>query len=83
VAVHGEDEQMVAWSVAARFRRLEQGRDLGLGEEVLGPLVRVGGRRAVTFDNSPRGRARRHGSKSLIVQAAARTTFDERHLCKE
>ena len=44
VAEHHQHQEMVAGAVASRLGGLQQRADLGPAEEVLAPLMRVGGR---------------------------------------
>ena len=68
VPIHHQDEEVIAHAVSACLRRLEEGGDLALGEEIPFPLVPVRGAGRVTLDSSPAGRRCRHHHNPLSAR---------------
>ena len=71
---------MVAHAMPPGLCGIEQRRDLGLGQEILGPFVPVGGPSGITFDISLAGQSPRHAANPLMVLSSGLPTFDERLL---
>ena len=57
---------MIAHAMPAAFRDIEQGGDLGVRKELLGPLVSIRGTRRTSFDISPFGRWSPRSAKPLM-----------------
>jgi hypothetical protein len=78
--IHHQDKQVIANAVPSRLGGFEEPNDLGLGEEILPPFVRVCGRGGATLYISPVGRPRPHRHNPLTDRFAAWPAFDRRLL---
>ena len=80
VAIHHQNEQVIACAVPPGFRRFKQRGDLGLGQVVLRPLVGIRDSGGDTLDISPPGRPHWHRRKPLIDQPPTIATLDKMRL---